>query len=1151
MVVMHTDASTARLPFQIAPPLSYIREYREEDAEAVARMWRESASAWPGGGPGGGEHSTAARVRQEQRDLNTLATLIAWRPDPTTGEARAAGYCSLFEYTAEAGAAYVGTLSVHPAFQGQGIGRDLLKVALERTVALGYTRLDLNTWAGNLKAVPLYKKSGYFWVPETSVKMENYLPLIFRLGPAQAFFREADWYRDLVRDLSVRPDEERLGKLEVYTYLWQHHGRRLKVVIDRRAKGIVGVETERFSVATSIDEPRLPVGGERIVTWRVENYGSRPVTTSIIAEGEDSVRCTFQAAAVVERSQEWSAPATAEQPQSSPPRNRPANRIRSTVVVDGSPLPLLLGTLVSQPVSISFEERRRWLVPGVARRLWVTAENSLDERVAGTLRLAASPGLELALEHQASSPAAALPQAAPASQELAFDLAPQRRASWPIRLRAAVAGSYVLRAEATVDVFAPGEDPATQPAASSADARPDGQAAAAAEVAVGPGARAAVPPLGKPARRGLHTRLFELAVHCGDVGAIFVEQDEERVTLATDRLLLEAPLKPRGDWAPSIEVRDRDSGQPLVRLASSLGPPFVPSIFTTSTWLPRIEREAASVVLTLSTSPAALPGLTFERLLRLSASGLIRLTHRVTNAAAIERRLEVSADTGVVLGPAASSKVAVPLTTGLVIESSQRFPDWQEPEVARPERYAEQWMAEFGEGWVGATIWPDSPMITSIEAGWSAPSLTFDLGALPPGGSVETPPIYIYAGPGDWRLARALWQQLMAPDAPDDLPHSRPAHVARLERTVFDVATAETVLRVESERTRAISGAVDLELHAEGAAAHLEGRTFQRVRAGAPHTARVRVMLPDRAQAVPATLVLQHERETERQETALIRLGDGAGPVRIDLERDGAREQVRLDNGRLRLALLPGRGQLARIASLQARTGTDWVEQLFASDEPSTFVWFNPWLGGIHPTLFAGAPGGFPSRLIEETFTWRPLERTGAQGNRWRGVLLAAETSARGQVGLGVELSYLTLAGSNVLALVMRLENRSGARIRPDLSFELFLQPGGQRDQTVLYYERDGELRHQRRVHGGSWGESGRWCILEAPDGLALAVLAATPQARVAARDMGYEGVHPQVFLSRPLAPGEATELVAYLVVADDLAQAKRYRSLAGSAWLP
>src|SRR5204863_8162004 len=174
-------------------------------------------------------HATAARVRQEQRDMSTLATFIAWSPNPEGSGEVAVGYCSLFEYTSEVTTAYVGVLSAHPAWHGKGIGRDLLKAALERTVALGYDRLDLNTWAGNLKAVPLYKKSGYFWVPDTTVKMENYLPLIFRLPAAQKFFRHADWYRDFQRELALQEDDEKVGKLGVYSYLWERDGRRLKV----------------------------------------------------------------------------------------------------------------------------------------------------------------------------------------------------------------------------------------------------------------------------------------------------------------------------------------------------------------------------------------------------------------------------------------------------------------------------------------------------------------------------------------------------------------------------------------------------------------------------------------------------------------------------------------------------------------------------------------------------------------------------------------------------------------------------------------------------------------------------------------------------------------------------------------------------------
>src|SRR5438270_5285751 len=32
-------------------------------------------------------------------------------------------------------------------------GRDLLKAALQRCIALGYRRLDLHTWPGNMKAI--------------------------------------------------------------------------------------------------------------------------------------------------------------------------------------------------------------------------------------------------------------------------------------------------------------------------------------------------------------------------------------------------------------------------------------------------------------------------------------------------------------------------------------------------------------------------------------------------------------------------------------------------------------------------------------------------------------------------------------------------------------------------------------------------------------------------------------------------------------------------------------------------------------------------------------------------------------------------------------------------------------------------------------
>jgi GNAT superfamily N-acetyltransferase len=993
------ESSDGALPFTINPPLPHVREYRDEDAEAVARMWRESASAWPGGGPGGGEHATAPGVRQEQRDLNTLATYVAFLPDPESGDERAVGYCTLMEYTGEANTAYVALLSAHPAWHGKGVGRDLLRAALERTVALGYTRLDLNTWAGNLKAVPLYKKSGYFWVPDTTVKMENYLPLIFRLPAAQDFFRTADWYRDFKRDLTVRQDDEKRGVAEVFTYEWEHDGRRLRVVIDRRARGVSLLETAEYVASVEIDDPRLPIGGRRTARWRVENTSGKPVQVSVLAEGEDAVRCAFTASGVVEADAEWSAPVTAEQPKATPPSNRPSNRVRTTMVVDGRPVQLVAGTRPVQPVGITLDWRKRWLPPGVARTMHVALENELDAPVSGTLRLSATPGASVD------------------RTEIAFDLEARSRATFPLTVQVDQAGTETVRASASVNV---------------------GDAV-------------------------LTTAVVTQELLCGELGAVFVEQQEEQVVISTDRVVLRAPLKPTGDWMVRFRVSDRESDQGLLTHATSLGPPFVPSVFTNSTWRPRIEQRSGALLLALSTTPESMPGLTFERQILLSASGLIRVTYSATNTGSGPRTLEVNSGTNVGLDPARGGTfAAVPLATGLVVEESDRFPDWREGEVGNPDRYAESWMAEFGDGWVGATVWTQAK---EVLADWSTPDLTLDLGTIQPGQSVQTAPVYVYGGQGDWKTARALWHQLAAPDADRERITPARAHRARLERFAFDTPgeSAESAVLLESDRTRGLNGSVWI----EAGGAELARGEVKDLKLGTPASVAVSLPLPAEAAAVPATIVLDHERTTERYETAVIRVGaagstdgDGGGDsaaVRVSASGSAGTERVTIENGRLRIGVIPD--QVARVAELSIR-GPDgeWQNQLHSPpDEPGVWVWFNPWYGGIHPALALGR--NYPGSLAKERFAWRETERTGSQGVRWHGISArttvtgAASSGVRHGLGLRVEVSYLTAGLSNVLAVALNVTNDGPANVDGALWMHSFLQPAGDRTTGTLHYD--------------------------------------------------------------------------------------------------
>jgi hypothetical protein len=653
--------------------------------------------------------------------------------------------------------------------------------------------------------------------------------------------------------------------------------------------------------------------------------------------------------------------------------------------------------------------------------------------------------------------------------------------------------------------------------------------------------------------------VFEQVLPCSLPGAVFVEQTETSVWIGTDRHSVLLPLRPSRDWAVSFGVVDRATEERILSHSVSIGPPFVPSMLAACTWTAHVEREAGSATATLSTSPPALPGLTFERAIRVSGSGLIQVVYRVLNAGPGERPVTVDAGTSVRLGMVSGTQVAAPLSTGLVVHDAADFPDWEEPDLARPERYAESWMAEFGGGWVGATMWQGAK---EVFAGWRSPALTFDLGTVPPGGQAETPPLYLYAGTGDWKSVRALWRRLIDPQAPARDPLPRPAYDLRLERFVFDSATdrAETRLLLESEQARGMSGRASVEVNGEEVA----GDRVEGLRAGAPQSLPVRLALPQRAGALPATLVFDHEREEERRPAAVIRAGRAGTEVRQSQQGEGRETRVTLHNGRLRLTVQPG--VVARLLELSVPAGAlsegpgsaldgapsgsgGWVNQLHAADPaPGTFVWYNPWYGGVHPVLSTGGGWGNTNRLQDETFTWEPVEVEGAQGLRWRGISASTLATSRHLAGLHLTVSYLLLGDGNVVAVRQQVENRSGARVKGGLSLTTFLQPGGDRTKVVLAYEAEGRLRRFKRVHGGNWGSPSGWCAVGAPDGApsgpALALVQGTPGGTLNARDMGLEGAHPEASLALDLDPGASQEMVAYLIVATDLEEAQRYGAL-------
>ena len=120
-------------------------EYEPRFAKAVAAMWNRSSEGWNGRI----WNSSEARVLQKERDSAYLNLWLA-----LAGE-EVIGYVKLSKYSLEEGVAYVELISVDPAWHGKGIGKALMRKCVERSAELGYQRLDLFTWPGNTRAVPL------------------------------------------------------------------------------------------------------------------------------------------------------------------------------------------------------------------------------------------------------------------------------------------------------------------------------------------------------------------------------------------------------------------------------------------------------------------------------------------------------------------------------------------------------------------------------------------------------------------------------------------------------------------------------------------------------------------------------------------------------------------------------------------------------------------------------------------------------------------------------------------------------------------------------------------------------------------------------------------------------------------------------------
>lgn len=1054
-----------------------IREYRRddpEDARKLAEMWNESDKAWPEGFTHGVPF-TAERVQQWLGNASRLAIFVV-----EYGE-QIVGYGDLYAQKGQREVAYIDLLNVSPSHQGKGLGRDLILTILKRTVELGYKQLTLHTWPGNLQAVPLYKKTGFFWKPDTNVYMQNFMPTILALPIAQKFFARHDWYRTFRRDLSVQPDDQRWNGVPVYIYEWEVDGEHLHVTVDREAETVTAIETDYLAVSCSTSCERLAAGLKGTARWEIENRQAQPIMVGVVAHGEEGILLDMQEGAVV-RERMVLVREFRLDPQARPSDpDRPAPKIRSTLLVDGTPIELGSGVRVLPAVDIPFNSCG--LHVGKPEKVTINLRSYLPFAVRGKLLVEQPPGLLVA------------------ERQIPFDIGAESWGAVVLVVTPLEAGTFASRLQVLIEE-----------ALDTEKARELGFE----------------PPL--------RCRPKQVAVRALDTGRVMgsILPESHEAVLENETLAVSVSLKGGG-----LQVRHRLLDRELMwQEAGSLGPPFEGWQQIPRTFSARLKESAGSATLVIEMPTADEPRLVLEKWITLTASPVVQVQWRVVNNGETPFAGKLRVSTSV----SRNRRIAIPLKDAILYEPIEGWGEFPLGDADLPlsaSEYAEGWIAWEEGGRATGVIWEECQ-----EQQMNPEQISHDflVPEVPPQDSFFLPPMYLLPDAADWQDVRRWCRKLaeFADEMPEPLPVI-PLTEARLEPAPLLLLEdeAHATLSVYHRRLKPLTGTVWLQ--SPLATFRKERFALENVNLQYPlhETVQMVTMLAGNdAFAVRAVL----ETETTSREFSLPVLKVGDSRAGLTVQQD---EEVYLvDNGQMRLKVAPQFG--GSLVSLE----TDGVNHLFSAYPGARpFLWFNPWLGGIHPLC-----GELWSRVLSDAvFTGEPVEVIGERGFRWKGVRVSTQPPHRDWRWLRLDCEYLTLPGSNLLAVRLRVQNLTSAEMRSRFGIAFWCQPGGEREKAVAIYERGEQAVTRRRgdysvdVQATSWA-----AVQHGETGVTLLAVNPAEDGHVEVLDCGREGAHLSAQVELRFMPQESKNSLFWLVLTRHGERVEIYReALRGLGQLP
>ena len=1035
-----------------------IREYSDADAAGVAAMWNESNKGWPAGFLGFIE-LTERRIREKMRQRDYVSVFLA-----LVGK-KVVGYCSVNEHSDDPNVAYVELLNVHPKYHGRKIGKRLLLAAVEKSIERGYDRLDLHTWPGNIKAVPLYKKTGFFWVPKTQVYMQNFIPLVFQNPIARRFFESANWYSAQVRDLSVEPDRMQWQGREVFSYEWRADGTFLKVVIDKDARGICSLETSQLLASCQLETARPIIGLSHKVVWRFANRTGRRLSLrmSAQAEGGIALRCSrsFELARrrTVEALVRIAAGALPKQSWERAPA------IQTQVEIGGEKLVLKAGVRAEYAIELGTVPLHISVTPGIASRVQFGCRNRLEGPIEGRIVFDCPAGLSLE----------------PSQAKIA--LAKDAVCGFEVSAKAPSPGAFVVK-------------PRLQGKYSGKN-------------------------VSLPAGEFLVASVGPCDVVAAKVGrSLVIENQSARISAHPQRGYLHIYLA--AERRPIVHHSFDRLGEPFSDEFQRLG------------YSAKLKPGRSVAALLMSTSSKAFPGFVVTKRVSMGAGPIIKFEYRVTNAGKRPRALMLKVSNFL---ERYLPDITIPLKSSILSVASSDFPAWDMDLPEDPGDYAESWSAfHFGKGLVAGLVWQGAARVQFGES--KMPCLVFDLGRLKPGESKALPPIYLYAGSGDFRVVRRSWERLTGAKANERLPIAESlVQVSYSPDPVLISAGSDQVrLRLTHPRNARLEGTIALS--GDGVVCRPERIRFAGVDLRDPFEVSVRVKAVSSRRVLALQSCVESQHCTVRSSVPVFVYGrPQRDPVLVKRQpRAAGRRQVEVSNGESEFCVSPDFA--GSLFSLR-RAGREYL--LSGFPEVTARSWLNPWFGGVRFSVFRG-----DRRFWEEAdethkvrFSCASCARADSAGRSWIGARLRGRLVAERLDHILLSVEYLTLPLTGLVAALARLANKTDAPRLVWLSISCF--PSLDPKRGVTTWVRRGTSFSNRKFSeaGGGLRSEGWICAEDPATGRCLAVVALDPSSLIYLEDTGTDG-HCYISFKQLVIPPRGSVSTGYLLAAvENLAEAR------------